>query len=72
MFEESPDNLGKPFECELNISPNTGVDVDLLSYDEKKDELYLIEVKGVKRMGNIKALKPFLSVRSKSKHITSH
>ena len=60
LFEESPDNLGKPFECELNISPNTGVDVDLLSYDEKKDELYLIEVKGVKKDGEYKSVETLL------------
>ncbi len=52
--------LGTPFECELNISPYTGVDVDLISYHEKKDVLYLIEVKGVKKDGEYKSVETLL------------
>lgn len=38
--------LGIPCERELNIEPGTNAGVDLVSYNEKTKELFLIEVKG--------------------------
>ena len=43
------DDLGHPIECELNIVNGTKVNVDLVSFDEKKNIIYLIEVKGTKK-----------------------
>lgn len=51
--ERIGNELGIPFECELNIVKGTKVNVDLVSYLEAGEDstLYLIEVKGKKKNG---------------------
>ena len=43
---EIDDILGIPCERELNIEPGTNAGADLVSYNKKTKELFLIEVKG--------------------------
>lgn len=38
--------LGQPVERELNIVPNTKINVDLVTYNSLKETLFLVEVKG--------------------------
>jgi hypothetical protein len=46
--KEVTKELGRPVERELNIVPNTKINVDLVTYNNVKETLFLVEVKGKK------------------------
>ena len=53
FFDEALNlKLGMPIQYEINIVENTKINIDLASFDEKENILYIIEVKGKKEENN--------------------
>ena len=51
--DEVSSELGTPIQYEINLVENTKVNIDLASFDEKENLLYIIEVKGKKEKDNL-------------------